>query len=190
MYRSHIDSQERSMSIAAPSALTRLGVVLAFAAVLAACTSSTETSPAGAASEAASEAAAPAEESAAASEAAGGGDATVEVADGGDLGEILVDADGNTIYFFANDEEGVSNCEGDCLANWPPVPADQEPVAGDGVTAELGTIEGNEGGEQLTVNGFPAYLFAGDEAPGDTNGQGVGGVWWVFAPDGEPIEEE
>ncbi len=116
------------------------------------------------------------------------GDATVLVADS-ELGSILTDAEGMTIYWFANDTEGASNCEGDCLANWPPVTVDGEPTAGDGVDAELGTITGNDGSTQLTVNGFPAYYFAGDQAPGDTNGQGVGDVWWVFGADGEPIEE-
>jgi predicted lipoprotein with Yx(FWY)xxD motif len=38
------------------------------------------------------------------------------------------------------------------------------------------------------VNGFPAYYFANDAAAGDVNGQGVGGVWWVFGADGEHIE--
>ena len=89
-----------------------------------------------------------------------------------DFGAILTDADGMTIYFFANDTEGTSNCEDDCLANWPPVEAEENPTAGDGVTAELGTIERSDGTRQLTVNGFPAYYFAGDAAAGDVNGQG------------------
>ena len=105
-----------------------------------------------------------------------------------DLGTILTDAAGKTIYFFANDTEGTSNCEGDCLANWPPVEAEDSPAAGEGVTAELGTIERSDGTRQLTVNGFPAYYFAADAAAGDVNGQGVGGVWWVFGADGEHIE--
>ena len=57
------------------------------------------------------------------------------------------------------------------------------------MTAELGTVEGTDGSTQLSVNGFPAYYFAGDEAAGDVNGQAVGDVWWVFGADGEPIEE-
>jgi predicted lipoprotein with Yx(FWY)xxD motif len=113
--------------------------------------------------------------------------ATVLVAES-DLGQILTDGDGVTIYYFANDTEGVSNCEGDCLSNWPPVTVQGAPSAGDGVDAELGTITRTDGAIQLTVNGFPAYYFAGDAAAGDTNGQGVGGVWFVFGPDGEPIE--
>lgn len=51
------------------------------------------------------------------------------------------------------------------------------------MTEDLGTISAADGTSQLT--GFPAYYFA---AAGDTNGQGVGDVWWVFGTDGEPIE--
>jgi predicted lipoprotein with Yx(FWY)xxD motif len=173
-----------------------LGVAgLSLAILLAACTGADDGSAEAAASTAASEAAGPSEagpSEAAASEAAASeaasGEAAVLVADS-DLGEILTDADGNVIYFFANDSEGEpSTCEGDCFDNWPPVPAEGTPTAGEGVTAELGSTEATDGTMMLTVNGFPAYYFAGDEAPGDTNGQGVGEVWWVFGPDGEPIE--
>jgi predicted lipoprotein with Yx(FWY)xxD motif len=120
-------------------------------------------------------------------ESAAEDEASVLVADS-DLGSILTDADGMTIYFFANDTEGTSTCEGECLENWPPVEAEDNPVAGQGVTAELGTIERSDGTTQLTINDYPAYYFAGDSAPGDTNGQGVGEVWFVFGADGEPIE--
>jgi len=159
-------------------------VVAAFAVVLvlAACTTSDSESSA------AADASEPAAESQAPESAAAGGDATVLVASS-DLGDILTDADGLTIYYFANDTEGVSNCDTECLANWPVVEAEGEPTAGDGVDAELGTLERSDGTVQLTVNGFPAYYFAGDSAAGDVNGQAVGDVWWVFGPDGEPIEE-
>jgi predicted lipoprotein with Yx(FWY)xxD motif len=55
------------------------------------------------------------------------------------------------------------------------------------VTGEIGTITGVDGATQLTLNGWPLYYFAGDSAPGDTNGQGVNGVWWVLTPAGEKI---
>ncbi len=154
--------------------------------ILGACTSSTEGSAT--ASSAAATTAAESPDAAAESQPAAG-DATVTTADS-DFGEILTDAEGMTIYFFANDTEGVSNCSGDCLANWPIVTVDGEPTGDDAVTAELGTIDAADGSTQLTVNGFPAYYFAGDSEAGDTNGQAVGGVWWVFGADGEPIEEE
>jgi predicted lipoprotein with Yx(FWY)xxD motif len=155
--------------------------------ILGACTSSTESSAAASSAAAATSAAAEPSEAAAESQPATG-DATVTTADS-EHGEILTDAEGMTIYFFANDTEGVSNCTGDCLENWPIVPVDGGPTGDEGVTAELGTIEAADGNSQLTVNGFPAYYFAGDAEAGDTNGQGVGGIWWVFGADGEPIEE-
>jgi predicted lipoprotein with Yx(FWY)xxD motif len=109
----------------------------------------------------------------------------IKVGDGGELGDILVDGEGRTIYIFDNDEEGVSNCSGGCLAAWPPVLTDGDPEAGAGVTAELGTITRTDGTTQVTVNGFPAYYFASDAAAGDTTGHGRNNVWWVFGVDGE-----
>jgi predicted lipoprotein with Yx(FWY)xxD motif len=111
----------------------------------------------------------------------------VQLADGGELGEILVDADGMTLYIFDNDEEGVSNCSGGCLENWPPLIIEGELEAGDDVTATLGTITRDDGTTQVTVNGYPAYYWQGDTAAGDTTGHGVGGNWWVFGADGEPL---
>jgi predicted lipoprotein with Yx(FWY)xxD motif len=167
-------------------ATARPTAILILSFILAACS---ETPAASSAEETAAPTPSPeVSESAAPSESAeASGEAAVVTADS-DLGAILTDAAGMTIYFFANDTEGTSNCEGDCLANWPPVEAEDSPAAGEGVTAELGTIERSDGTRQLTVNGFPAYYFAADAAAGDVNGQGVGGVWWVFGADGEHIE--
>jgi predicted lipoprotein with Yx(FWY)xxD motif len=105
------------------------------------------------------------------------------------LGEIVVDGEGMTVYVFDNDtaDSGESSCAGDCAAAWPAVsPAADEPVV-DGVTGEVGTITGTDGNPQLTINGLPVYYFANDSAPGDVNGQGVNGVWWVISPSGEKI---
>ncbi|MFW6449314.1 MAG: hypothetical protein ACOC0X_07210, partial [Halobacteriota archaeon] len=59
-------------------------------------------------------------------------DATVRVANHPDLGEMLVDADGMTLYQFDVDTQGSgeSDCYDDCEDNWPPfVIEDDEPVA-------------------------------------------------------------
>lgn len=106
-----------------------------------------------------------------------------------DLGDILVDGEGMTLYVFDNDTEGTSACTGDCAANWPPLTGDV--TAGDGVDADLlGTTERDDGSAQATYADQPLYYFAGDQASGDVNGQAVGGIWWVVGVDGEKITEE
>ncbi|WP_166843831.1 hypothetical protein [Isoptericola sp. BMS4] len=115
-------------------------------------------------------------------------DATLATADS-DLGEIVVDGEGMTVYYFSNDEpgSGESACTDDCLAAWPPVHADGEDPQVDGVTAEVGTITGNDGELQVTLDGRPLYLYAQDARPGDVTGQGVDDVWWVVAHDGAEV---
>ena len=114
--------------------------------------------------------------------------ATVEVADS-DLGQIVVDADGNTLYVFLADTGSDSTCYQDCEDSWPPLTVDGEPVAGEGVDGSLGTTEREDGSTQVTLDGHPLYFFSGDEAAGDTNGQDIGDVWYVVSPEGEAIEE-
>jgi predicted lipoprotein with Yx(FWY)xxD motif len=115
--------------------------------------------------------------------------ASVAVADS-DLGEILVDGDGMTLYVFFADKGSKSTCYDDCEEAWPPLTVDGEPVAGDGVDQSLlGTTERDDGSTQVTYDDQPLYLFASDGAPGDTKGQGVGDVWFVVGPDGSPIED-
>lgn len=103
------------------------------------------------------------------------------------LGEIVVDGEGMTVYMFDNDTQGAdtSVCEGECATNWPAVTTDSDSPEVEGVTGEVGTIEGVDGSTQVTLNGWPLYYFIGDEAAGDTNGQGVNDVWWVLTPGGE-----
>jgi len=112
------------------------------------------------------------------------GAASLVVATDATLGDFLTDADGNTLYIFLNDSPGVTSCFDSCLDNWPPFTTDGAPAAGDGITGELGTIQRDDGSTQVTLEGWPLYHFAGDAAPGDTNGQGIGNVWYVAKPDG------
>jgi predicted lipoprotein with Yx(FWY)xxD motif len=107
------------------------------------------------------------------------------------LGEVIVDGTGLTAYYFSNDvaDSGTSACEGECLVNWPPITTESETPTVEGVTAEVGTITAADGSLQVTVDGRPIYLFVGDAAPGDVNGQGVQDVWWVIAPDGSEIND-
>ena len=101
----------------------------------------------------------------------------------GDLGSFLVGPNGHTLYVFAQDDAELSNCTGDCIENWPPLFVAQGvvPMANEGVEGELGVLERDDGGRQVMYNGAPLYFFAGDSAPNQTNGHGVGGVWFVAA---------
>jgi predicted lipoprotein with Yx(FWY)xxD motif len=108
------------------------------------------------------------------------------------LGAILVDGTGRTVYDFANDKNNVSTCtDVACTANWPFVPAPAAlPASLPGVAGALGSTTRPDGTRQLTVAGHPVYTFAGDSAPGQTNGQGQilnGGLWTVVSPAGAPI---
>jgi predicted lipoprotein with Yx(FWY)xxD motif len=116
------------------------------------------------------------------------GEATVSVGDS-DLGAILVDAEGFTLYAFENDTDGTPTCTGTCADAWPAAMVEGDPVAGDGVTADLTTVASASGsGQQVKVGDHPLYRFSGDSAPGDTNGQELADVWYAVAPDGSLIE--
>lgn len=106
-----------------------------------------------------------------------------------DLGTIVVDGQGMTVYYYTPDKagSGKSVCTGECLAAWPPVHAGSGTPQVQGVSAEVGTITGNDGEPQVTLDGRPVYLYAGDAAPGDVAGQGLDDIWWVVAPDGSEI---
>jgi predicted lipoprotein with Yx(FWY)xxD motif len=107
------------------------------------------------------------------------------------LGAILTDAEGFTLYAFTNDEstKPQSSCNDACAQTWPPAVADSE-ITGEGVDQPLlGTTQRSDGSTQVTVNQWPLYRFAGDQAPGETTGQGSGGVWFVVGADGKLIRE-
>jgi predicted lipoprotein with Yx(FWY)xxD motif len=118
--------------------------------------------------------------------------ATIGVANT-DLGKILVDSQGRTIYLFAKDSGTKSACSGGCAVQWPPVRANGKPTVGSGLTAsKVGTTARSDGKPQVTYNGHPLYLFQGDSNPGDTNGQGInafGGGWFVLSPSGDEITD-
>ena len=118
-----------------------------------------------------------------------GSAATVETTDHGQLGSILVDGEGMTLYMFDSDTQGsgASTCSGGCAESWPPLMAEDGAMAGSNVDAELTTFEREDGTTQIAANGWPLYYFTQDSEPGDANGQGVQDVWWVLDPSGAPI---
>lgn len=100
------------------------------------------------------------------------------------LGTYLVAPNGMTLYHFTNDTPGVSTCTGQCAALWPAytVSAALPPSAISGIGGAIGFIPHSQGNFQVTYNGSPLYFYYKDKNPGDTNGQNVGGVWFVTSP--------
>jgi predicted lipoprotein with Yx(FWY)xxD motif len=127
----------------------------------------------------------------AASTQSGGGSKTINVTDDGDLGKILTDSKGRTIYLFEKDMGSKSPCSGACAFDWPPVTTTGKPTAGDGLTASMvGTTTRSDGTRQVTYNGHPLYLYVGDQKAGDTNGQAVdafGARWYALSPAGDRL---
>jgi len=118
----------------------------------------------------------------------------VQVATVGSLGPILVDGHGITLYMFELDHRsGHSVCYSFCALEWPPLllpKGSDTPVAGPGIDrALLGTTVRTGGAIQETYNGWPLYLWYGDNRPGSTSGQALanaGGLWYVLRPNGAP----
>ena len=95
------------------------------------------------------------------------------------LNDFLAGSNGMTLYIFTKDAPGKSNCYSQCAASWPPLLTAGSPAAGSGVTGRLGVIERTDGTKQVTYDDMPLYYWINDKSPGDTTGQGVGGVWFV-----------
>jgi predicted lipoprotein with Yx(FWY)xxD motif len=102
------------------------------------------------------------------------------------LGTIIVGGKGMTAYVYLNDtaNSGVSSCTGSCASAWPAITSKSAVTTITGVTGKVGLTKT---GQQITINGLPICTFASDRAPGDTNGQGVGNVWFVLSPAGQKI---
>lgn len=113
-----------------------------------------------------------------------GAAATVMFGGNADLGAFLVDASGMTLYIFAMDSPGVTNCYGDCAVNWPPllVGEDETPTLAAGIPGRLGVVTRTDGARQVAYNGMPLYYWIRDRVPGDATGHLVGDVWFVAAP--------
>lgn len=106
------------------------------------------------------------------------------------LGKVLVDEQGRTLYTFKNDppNEGKSVCNGNCAAIWRPLlaPAAGAPTKPAEAASAITVITRDDGSKQVAYGGQPLYRYSADAAPGDTKGEGVGGVWSVARPEAGP----
>lgn len=122
-----------------------------------------------------------------------GGDGIVSAAKAGDLGTVIVNSEGFTLYDFHKDKGGKSSCYGACAGAWPPLLTEGNPQAqGAAQRSMLGTTKRNDGTLQVTYNGWPLYTFVGDKAPGEANGNDFsqfGAQWYALQPDGQEPED-
>ena len=97
-------------------------------------------------------------------------------------GTVLASRRGLTLYYYSEDKpgSGKSVCTGSCASAWPPLAAPVKAPAGVRLPGPLGVITRPGGLRQVTINGYPIYLYAGDKAPGQAAGNGIGGAWHVI----------
>lgn len=104
------------------------------------------------------------------------------------LGNILVGAEGRTLYLFTSDKDANSTCYEHCAKYWPPLTTSGKPLGDDGIDAtKLGVSARTDGTTMVTFNGHPLYYFIKDSNAGDVVGQGYNSVWYVLDANGNAI---
>ena len=131
-----------------------------------------------------------------------GSKSPIRAAEHPELGTILVDGEGFTLYMRNNDVPNLSTCSRACAEEWPPLQASGElpEMAGEGVDPDLlGSFKRFDGAVQVSYNNSPLYSYSKDEKPGDAKGvifgQGVSETgaslgrveWFVISPEGKGI---
>lgn len=104
---------------------------------------------------------------------------TIQLGSTAALGPFLTDTNGRTLYYFANDTAQKSNCTGQCLVLWPPFSVSNVTVPADLRAADFGQITTASGTNQITYKGWPLYYYSGDQAKGETKGQGLQDIWFI-----------
>src|SRR4051794_13111262 len=110
------------------------------------------------------------------SSTSGADSAVVSSAKKAQVGSVVVDAQGRTLYRFTAEAQGLPVCTGACLGTWRPALTS----TASGLPEHVATVRRPDGGKlQLTYDGHPLYRYAGDRSRADAKGQGVGGQWFV-----------
>ena len=96
---------------------------------------------------------------------------------------ILTNAQGMTLYYRTTDKPPATVCSGGCASAWPPllVSGSTIPTSATTLPGKL-SVQTDANGTQVEYNGHPLYTFSGDTGPGQTTGEGFGGIWHVVTP--------
>lgn len=81
--------------------------------------------------------------------------------------------EGMSLYFFDRDSPGMSNCNGACAVEWPPMKAPSTAVP----SKDFSVIRRNDGSRQWAWMGKPLYLFQADKVAGDAKGGSYSPEW-------------
>jgi len=76
------------------------------------------------------------------------------------LGSYLADPAGHPLYTYGGDEQGVSNCTGQCLADWPAYAA----TTTTNLPANVTVITRSDSTKQYAYKGMALYTFIGDSS--------------------------
>lgn len=103
-------------------------------------------------------------------------------------GPVLATTAGLTLYMRVGDTLVHSGCYGMCATVWNPWLTNGAPQATGGIlSAFLGVLTSPEQTEQVAYASHPLYSYSGDHAPGQINGEGLGGIWFAMTPKGTPL---
>jgi predicted lipoprotein with Yx(FWY)xxD motif len=97
---------------------------------------------------------------------------------------LLTNAQGMTLYYFTADSATTSACTGSCAQTWPPLlmTGSGTPTSATSLPGTL-SVQTTANGNQVEYNGHLLYTYSGDTAPGQTNGEGLFGKWFVATTD-------
>lgn len=111
-------------------------------------------------------------------------DYTVKLTKDTNLGNVLTDSQGKTLYYFSLDHDGKSvSCVDNCLSAWP-IFYTENILVGEGLLSnDFSSTTRPDGTLQTTYKGWPLYYFSNDNSAGDFKGEGINNVWFVAKPD-------
>ncbi|GAB3249325.1 hypothetical protein [Kineosporia babensis] len=119
------------------------------------------------------------------------GSVTLQVVESERFGQYVIDGEGFSLYRFDPDtaDPSKATCNDDCAATWPPVLASHTVNFAGLHRDSIGVVKRDDGSVQMTVGGWPVYRFSKDTQPRQNSGEGVGGTWFVVAPDGSKASQ-
>jgi predicted lipoprotein with Yx(FWY)xxD motif len=128
------------------------------------------------------------------SPAASGG-VVIKTVSTSDLGTILVNSEGRTLYTLNSETGGKLACTvaSGCPTYWSEIDLPSGVTGASGAGSAESTLLGTETGATgtaVTYNGWPLYTFSGDSGAGQENGEGVtsfGGTWYVLSAAGNLV---